>query len=452
MRRPGPLTALVCEGFASRLAFGLLSFAVPLYGRSLGMSIAAIGVLASLEPVVAILLKPVLGRLVDRMGLRRGLLASLVLRSVIGLGYVLARLPWQLYAIETLHGASDAARDPAVNALIAKHGGEKAVASAFAWYQTAKTTAGAAGRAIAGALLASGAVGFNLTFTVAFALSLLPALPVLLLVPRDSARAHPVRLVETRRTRTGAAPPITRPPVARYAGLGFLISGTSSMFTSLYPILATEYAHLSPAQAGALYLVTPALAFTGPIWGWLADRGNRSLILAVRGIANAGSALLYLLAPSLTGIWVGKSIDDLGKAAYRPAWGSLIADISSQDPSRRGRTMGYLTAGEDAGSVAAPLLASLLWTGFGVPAALLGRVALALVTEAYMMWLAHRAELAPSRPGQPSPRSGSAHPESPPHRRGHDRRRCRPGSGLRGRLESHASCDADVYSRAEDSQ
>jgi MFS family permease len=407
MRRPGPLTALVCEGFASRIAFGLLSFAVPLYGRSLGMSIAEIGVLASLEPVVAILLKPVLGRLVDRTGLRRSLLAGLVVRSVIGLGYVLARLPWHLYAIEGLHGASDAVRDPAVNALIATNGGDKAVSSAFAWYQTAKTTAGAAGRSIAGVLLTWAAGGsFGLTFTVAFALSLLPALPVLLLVPRDSAVPRPAPAVV----------PGNAPPVVRYAGLGFLVSGTSSMLTSLFPILATEYAHLTPAQAGGLYLVTPAFAFTGPLWGRLADRVSRPLVLAVRGIANAGSALLYLLAPTLAGIWVGKSIDDLGKAAYRPAWGSLMAEISSQDPSKRGRTMGYLTAGEDAGSVAAPLLASLLWTGFGVPAALLGRIGLALLTEAYMMWLAHHAPLAPSRPGEPAHRPGPAHRTSPPDR------------------------------------
>jgi MFS family permease len=391
MRRPGALTALVWEGFASRLAFGLLSFAIPLYGRSLGMSIAEIGVLASLEPVVAILLKPLLGRLVDRAGLRRGLLVGLVLRSLIGLGYVLAGLPWQLLAIEVLHGASDAVRDPAVNALIAKNGGKKAVASAFAWYQTAKTTAGAAGRSLAGVLLSWGSGSFALTFAVAFVLSLLPALPVLLLVPRDSADAHPVPVVATQAAPHSTAQPTSRPPILRFAGLGFLISGTSSMLTSLFPLLATEYAHLTPAQAGLLYLVTPALAFTGPLWGRLADRSSRSLVLALRAIANAGSALIYLFAPDLAGIWVGKSMDDLGKAAYRPAWGSLMAEISDQDPSRRGQIMGQLTAAEDAGSVAAPLLASLLWTGFGVPAALLGRVVLAVVTEAYTLWATSRA-------------------------------------------------------------
>jgi MFS family permease len=144
---------------------------------------------------------------------------------------------------------------------------------------------------------------------------------------------------------------------------------------------------------------------------------------------------------------VGKSIDDLGKAAYRPAWGSLMAEISSQDPSKRGRIMGYLTAGEDAGSVAAPLLASLLWTGFGVPAALLGRIGLALLTEAYMMWLAHHAPLAPSRPGEPAHRPGPAHRTSPP-----DRAAPRLGSGLSGRLESPGSCDADVCSSMEASR
>jgi MFS family permease len=204
---------------------------------------------------------------------------------------------------------------------------------------------------------------------------------------------------------SSAAAQLSGQPALRFTGLGFLISGTSSMLSSLFPLLATEYAHLTPAEAGVLYLVTPALAFTGPLWGRLADRCDRSVILAVRSIANAGSALLYLFAPSLAGIWVGKSMDDLGKAAYRPAWGSLMADISSQAPSRRGQIMGYLTAGEDAGSVVAPLLASLLWTGFGVPAALLGRVVLALITEVYAFCVTHRTQDAH---GPEAPRTAAA--------------------------------------------
>jgi len=55
------LLALVAEGFASRLSFGLVGFALPLYARGLGLSLAAIGVLASLNTIVALVLKPVMG-------------------------------------------------------------------------------------------------------------------------------------------------------------------------------------------------------------------------------------------------------------------------------------------------------------------------------------------------------------------------------------------------------
>jgi MFS family permease len=411
VRRPGALAALVCEGFFSRLAFGLLSFALPLYARSLGLSLAAIGVLASLTTIVSLLLKPVLGGVADRIGLRRTLLAALVLRSTLSLGYVLVVVPWQLYAVRGLHGVSDSLRDPAVNALIAENGGKKAIASAFAWYQTAKTTAGAVGRSLAGVLLTLAAGGFGLTFEVAFALSLLPALAVLVLVPRDSSVSPTASAGAAEGAPSSPAPPAPRPPVARYAALGFLVAGTSSMLTSLFPILATEYAGLTTAQAGVLYLLTPLLAFTGPLWGWAADRVSRPLVLSVRGFANTASALVYLGAPNLAGMWLGKSLDDLGKAAFRPAWGSLMADISSQDRRNRARIMGYLTAGEDAGDIAAPILAGLLWTGFGVPAVLLARVGLAVMAEAYTLWLEHHAPASGRRGGRHARRSAAGRGE-----------------------------------------
>jgi hypothetical protein len=127
---------------------------------------------------------------------------------------------------------------------------------------------------------------------------------------------------------------------------------------------------------------------------------SRPLVLSVRGFANTASALIYLVAPNLAGMWLGKSLDDLGKAAFRPAWGSLMADISSQDRRKRARIMGYLTAGEDAGDIAAPILAGLLWTGFGVPAVLLARVGLAVMAEAYTLWLEHRAPASGHRGGR----------------------------------------------------
>ncbi len=417
MGRPSVTRALVLEGFLSRLSFGLLTFALPLYGRQLGLSLVEIGLLSSLAQTVSLILKPVMGGLADRWGLRRSLVGALVIRSLLCLSYALTTVPWQLFSVRGAHGVSDSLRDPAVHALIAENGGKRSIASAFAWYQTAKTAAGSVGKSLAGVLLAM-AGGFGLTFGVAFALSLLPVVAVLLLVPRDtgSTRANSMPMARPEPEKASpvkASPPATLPKDGRgaaaappgvlaFAGLGFLVSGTSSMLTSLFPIIATEYAGLTTAQAGLLYLVTPALALTGPIWGWVADRVSRPAVLSFRSVANVLSALAYLVSPTLAGVWVGKSLDDLGKAAFRPAWGSLMAEVSGRDRKHRARVMGFLTSGEDAGDIVAPVLAGLLWSVWGVPALLVGRMLVAGVTEVYAIGLERRQRNAARAPGGPA--------------------------------------------------
>ncbi|TMM05730.1 MAG: MFS transporter, partial [Actinobacteria bacterium] len=132
------LLAILAEGFFSRLSFALITFALPLYAhRKLGLSLSQVGLLASLNLIVAIPLKPLGGSLADRFGYKRSLGVAIALRSAVSLVLAFAAVPWQLFAARALHGVSISMRDPAIGSLIAEHGGERAVASAFAWYQTA---------------------------------------------------------------------------------------------------------------------------------------------------------------------------------------------------------------------------------------------------------------------------------------------------------------------------
>jgi MFS family permease len=222
---------------------------------------------------------------------------------------------------------------------------------------------------------------------------------VLCLVPHDTSTTRDEPTPPSPPPPARPLPPVSHsgppaaaspPGVLAFAGLGFLVAGTSSMLTSLFPIIATEYAGLTTAEAGLIYLVTPALALTGPLWGWVADRLSRSAVLSFRSIANILSALAYLLSPTLAGIWIGKSLDDLGKAAFRPAWGSLMAEVSGRDRKQRARVMGYLTSGEDAGDIIAPVLAGLLWSVWGIPVLLLARMVVACITEIYAIVLERR--------------------------------------------------------------
>ena len=393
-RLSSPLMAIVAEGLLSRLSFGLINFSLPLYARHLGLSLTEVGVLAALSSAVALGFKPLVGWAADRFGLKRMYLVAISARSLVSLAFGFAITPWELFAIRGAHGISRSLRDPSANALLAEHGGEKSVASAFAWYQTAKTVAGSLSRALAGILLTITAANYTLVFLIAFGLSMLPLLAVARYVkehrdptvPREHRGSSAALLAGAQDAGPSGSAMPGRPRVLPFVGLGFLMAGTAEMLNSLFPVLATEYAGLSSAQAGVIYAVsTLGIIFSGPIFGWLSDTVSRRLVLAVRAVANTGSSILYLLFPTFAGIAVAKAADDMGRAAFRPAWGSLMAEVSSFDKRNRARTMGWMSMGEDAGAALSPILAAFLWATWGIAALMGFRVALALATELYVL-------------------------------------------------------------------
>src|SRR5438034_5738356 len=168
------LLTIVAEGFLSRLSFGLISFALPLYAYHLGMKLSEIGILASINLVVALALKPAMGVVADRFGLKRSFAAATSLRSIVSLALAFVTSPWQLLAVRSVYGVSQSLRDPALNALLAEHGGQKRIAAAFGWYSTAKSVGGSLGSAVAGILLGLTASNYSLVFIVAVVLSILP--------------------------------------------------------------------------------------------------------------------------------------------------------------------------------------------------------------------------------------------------------------------------------------
>lgn len=384
-----PVLAMLGEGLLARVSFSLVGFALPLYARELGMSLAEIGLLISLNVGVAMAFKPAMGRAADLVGWRRGILAGVGLRSLVPLLLAFCIFPWQLFGVRVVHGLSDAMREPSANTLLAVHGDKaRAVASAFAWYGTARSAGGAIGHALSGVLLSLTAGNFGLVFGLAFVVSLLPLLLVARFIPRDQGGAGEARPAEAAppadETTVDTAADAARPGVLPVAGLGLFICTTAQMLHGLLPILATEYAGLSPAETGIIYgLSTAVVLVAGPLFGWLSDHVSRRLVLSVRSGANVVSSGIYLVTPGFPGMVVGTCVDDLGKAAFRPAWGALMARVSSVDTARRAQRMGVTSLGEDAGNILGPILAGLIWSTWGVAAMLGVRIALAAVAEAY---------------------------------------------------------------------
>jgi len=391
-RSPAPslsrsLLVIWAEGFLSRLSFGVISFALPIFAhKRLGLSLTQTAFLFSLNLIAEQLFKPLMGWVADRAGLKRTLTVAIALRSVVALSLAFAASPWQVYAIRFFHGFTESLRDPSVSALIAANAKKKSVASAFAGYATAKMSAGSLGKSLGGFLLALTVDNYSAVFLIAFALSLAPLFAVAryLNEPEDQAGADEKGSPVSDEGLNGKGPALF--PVAV---LGFLIASAALMISGLFPLLATEYAKLSAAQAGLIYIITPLLTIvSGPAFGWLSDNVSRKLVLMVRGAANTFSSAMFFFFPTFAGLAAGSVVDAMGKAAFRPAWGALMAQFSNLDRRRRARTMSYLSLGEGLGETLGPLLGGFLWSVKGVGVMLGVRVALALVAEIYALIIA----------------------------------------------------------------
>jgi MFS family permease len=373
------LAAVSAEGFLTRLGFGMVSLALPLFALSLGMSLAEVGFLYALRSMAVIAIKPVMGWAADRYGRKSTLIVAVILRCVIGLLFVFATQAWHLYALRILQGAMTAARDPSAAALLATHGNHKRMASTFAWYSTARDVGRSLGYGAAG-LLIELTGGYQAVFLIAFLTSCIALVTVLKYVteapltqktPAPAAAPQPMRSLM----------PLYA-SLLPYAGFGLMVASSAEMMQGLYPVLATEYAHLSEGQAGlAVSASSIVVLFAGPTFGWVSDHVSRKLALGARSVANSLSSVLYIFAPTFAGFMVAKLVDDAGKSAFRPTWGAILAEVSEIDPRHRARTITFVDSASSLGEVVGPVLAGVLLAGLGIPGMLAARACLSLATE-----------------------------------------------------------------------
>ena len=382
------MATVIAEGFLGRLTFGMVSFALPLYALHLGLSLSEIGILISIRTVIALGLKPVAGWASDRVGVRAVYLAGTFARVLAAAALFFADSLLTLTLVRFFQAASAAGRDVASLGAIARDADDR-VGTIYSWYASAKHVGGVAGAGVAGLIIAASGDGFQLLFALVLALSVLPTVGVWFglrevrdeetvtdvptLPPEPETQLFRSRMKEFFRLLRVLSGP---------ASVGMLIAASAYMVHGLFPILATKYAGLSTAQAGLIYSLSAVVFLVaGPFYGWITDRYGRMVGIASRSAANIGSSVMYMVSPTFVGMAAARSVDDIGKAAFRPAWASAITDIAAKDPPRKGRRLGTLDAMQEIGEIAGPALAGILWQTGGVFVLFGVRIAIAIVAE-----------------------------------------------------------------------
>ncbi|CAH2599446.1 MFS transporter [Rhodovastum atsumiense] len=336
--------------FSARAALGL---AMPVWERELGWSRGFVSGVAAVGLVVMACVAPWAGALVDRHGPRKVLVPGLAAVALGCVGVAGAERPWQFvlaYAGLASIGFGIVATHVVATAVARMTAGRRGLATGVA---TSGSTAGQFVLVpLIAALLAvaSWRWGF-LGIAMGAALLAMLALPILAVpaVARQGDRSRPPFAAELRF--------LAAQPTFHLLFWSFLICGFTStgvIETHLLPYAALcGFAPMPGAVAYGVLSLVNMLGMMGA--GWLTDRMNRPLLLAV---IYAGRAVTFLLL-----LHVGDSYPALllfaaafGAVDYAtvPVTASLVA--SHLGLRVMGLAMGVISAGHAAGGAAGALL------------------------------------------------------------------------------------------------
>ena len=160
-------------------------------------------------------------------------------------------------------------------------------------------------------------------------------------------------------------------------GLGFIIP--------LFPIYVSQKGATNFQLGLIVSGFTISQFLVQPFFGGLSDRFGRKLFM-VGGLACYGFvASLYVLATSLSHVFLIRLLHGVGAGMIWPALSAFIVDQSPAE--RRGETMGFLSGMEMVGFAAGPLLGGALYSLGGMSLPFWGCSGLAFLAMG-MIWLA----------------------------------------------------------------
>ncbi len=127
--------------FIMTLARGTIISFFPLYAASVGMSLAKIGILLSVNMLLMSLLQKCFGRLTDRTGHRLSFIQAGMILAAISLALIPSfHQFWQLFLLNVVMGLAGALAFPAAIALMVEYGRKRGMGSAMAYFNMALST------------------------------------------------------------------------------------------------------------------------------------------------------------------------------------------------------------------------------------------------------------------------------------------------------------------------
>jgi MFS family permease len=359
---PRPVWLLETGGIANSLGNGIvIPFLIIYLHEVRHFGLGASGLVVATLLGIGLLGSPFAGRIVDRIGARTTLMASLALLALGYGGFPFVRHPWQAFGLAAIAGAGNAGFAPSHSSLLAALTSRDQRTVAYALTRVTDNLGFGIGGLIGG-LIATTEVpeSFNLLFAVD-AGTFVAFMGLLLFVPAPPLSPAAARL------RGGYAAVLADRTFLWLLGLtALLVAAAYAQISTTLPPYVKEHASVSEAGIGIIFFVNSAVLVLAQLPVARALRGRRRLrALALTGAIFSGTCLLVLFAGSqlsnttavvlLCGAIVVFSI---GECLHGAVNNPLIADLA---PGHLiGRYMALRTSAWQLGFLAGPAIGSLL--------------------------------------------------------------------------------------------
>jgi MFS family permease len=354
--------ALSVAELAYFTAFGLLIPVVPLFAADpLGAGPAGVGVAVGAFSVMALLLRPIAGRLADRHGRRPLLVAGGLLFAAVTAAHLLATSLAILVLLRLLLGIAEALFFVAATAALADLAPTHRLGEALSYNSLSLYLGIALGPALGELLLTVG--GFRLAWIGGACLAMIATLLAL-------------RIGET----AGPSPDGVHLPLIRRdmlaPGLAFLTGLAGS--AGFLAFVALQARQVGLGGAG-MVLAVYGLVVIGCriIFAKLSDRLAPLRLAAVALTLCAAGLSVTGLVPTAAGLMAGAAILAIGVAFLTPAFYRAI--MSRVQPNERGTAAGTFSLFVDLGLGGGPLLLGLVAASAGITAAFTAAALLAAI-------------------------------------------------------------------------
>jgi MFS family permease len=338
--------------------FGILSFVLPIYSKELGASALQVGGLFSAISLVPIVVRPLLGRALDRWGRRPFLLLGLSGYAVAMIVFCRARTVPVLTVARFVQGLGIAFLWLSAYTVVADIASETGRGRDFGSIDEAASR---------GALVGTTA-GFSVIFTLQgffdleweqiwfwiFAAYTVPAMLALCSGWRGVDETCPL----------AARQPIESRPVSgqllALMVIVLLTGASSAMVWPLLMIFLQDALHADVSALATAYIPAALItSFLPSHMGRIADRvGRKGPMIAGLALGALASALIPYLGSviALTVLW---AVESLGYTASLPAERAFVADIAGEDV--RGASYGLYTFAYFLGAALGPLVGGWLY-------------------------------------------------------------------------------------------